>query len=308
MLARADLMSPDQVAASKEQINSQLQEADIRPFGFAAAFPGQTVPRSECTYAISSATGSDHDIMDASLLMSSDYVQPLIPTELVTLVEQMFSQEGASWLRHSAARKYIQWRRAGTTKPMELYQPVSLGSSNALTASQALYPALGATSSFAIARVADHTEREERLARLQLASWAVDLQKSLDKERASYERLARGDRAVWLTERLNECVQDGTLVPVAGRGKSPAEADGKSRQNRSKMRRGSPTKSMQHQDPLGLLEVAAELRHKGLVALEVLGSLSVLGGLALWLSRHYWHFQPYEWAATEWDKFWSGGR
>lgn len=309
LLARADLMSPDQVTASKEQINSQLQEADIRPFGFAIALPGSTAPRPGCPYAISNATGSDHDVMDASLLMSSDYVQPLIPTELDALVDQVFTQEGASWLRHSAAKKYIQWRKdESTSRPMELYQPLGLSSSYAqLSASQGLSPALGAASSFAVARVADHTQREERLARIRLANWAADLQKSLDNERAGYERLARGERAVWLTERLNECVQDGTLVSVPGRAKSMSETDGNTRLKRGSSR-GVSTKTMHHQDPLGLLEVAADLRHKGLVALEVLGSLSVLGGLALWISRHYWHFQPYEWVAGEWDKFWSGGR
>lgn len=303
-------MSPDQVAASKEQINSQLQEADIRPFNFTPALSNSTTPLSECPHAVSSATGSDHDVMDASLLMSSDYVQPLIPTELAALVEQIFCQEGVSWLRHSAARKYVQWRKTETTsRPMDLYQPLTPRDSyTQVGASQVLAPAFGSTSSFVVAKVADHTEREEQLARLRLANWAVDLQKSLDKERAGYERLARGDRAVWLTERLNECVQDGTLVPVSGRGNSASRSDGKSRRHRGGPVRSMATKSMQHQDPLGLLEVAADLRRKGLVALEVLGSLSVIGGLALWISRHYWHFQPYEWVAAEWDKFWSGGR
>lgn len=308
LLARADLMSQEQVAASKEQINSQLREADIRTFSFVSALHGSAAHRPEYPYAISNATGSDHDVMDASLLMSSDYVQPLIPTELEALVGEVFTQEGVSWLRHSAASKYIQWRKdERTPRPMELYHPLGLGSSfPQLPAGQVLTPTLGATSSFAVARVADHTQREERLAQIRLANWAADLQKSLEKERAGYERLARGERAVWLTERLNECVQDGTLVPMPGRGNT-SQTDGNTRLKRGSSRSLS-TKTMQHQDPLGLLEVAADLRHKGLVALEVLGSLSVLGGLALWISRHYWHFQPYEWVVSEWDKFWSGGR
>jgi hypothetical protein len=57
------------------------------------------------------------------------------------------------------------------------------------------------------------------------------------------------------------------------------------------------------QDPLGLLEVANELRYKGLIALEVLGSLGVLGGLALWVTRHYLHGQ-----GGEWERFWYGAR
>ncbi len=68
---------------------------------------------------------------------------------------------------------------------------------------------------------------------------------------------------------------------------------------------GQGGKPMQHQDPLGLLEVAADLRYKGLVALEVLGSLGVLGGLALWVSRQHWHVQAYEFVVGEWDKIWG---
>ncbi len=86
-----------------------------------------------------------------------------------------------------------------------------------------LTPVLGATSSYALASVTDHAQREERLAQVRLANWAAELQKSLANERAQYEALARSERAFWLTEKLNECVQDGMLVPVSrdGSGRSP---------------------------------------------------------------------------------------
>ncbi|KAL1868659.1 hypothetical protein VTK73DRAFT_3575 [Phialemonium thermophilum] len=309
LIAKADLLSSEQVTASKEHINGQLREANIRPFSFATLtdLSAQATSLPQCPYATSSAHGSDHEVMDASLLMSPDYVQPLVPTELSVLVERVFSPDGASWLRHSAAKKYIQWRKAGNdnaSRPMALYQPLYPGCHRNGNTHPGASSASGASPTFALARVTDHMQREEQLAHIRLARWAADLQRSLDNERAHYEGLARNERAVWLTERLGECVQDGTLVPVPGRG---------SRQRREglfseRTKRRSATQSLQHQDPLGLLEVAAEIRHKGLVALEVLGSLSVLGGLALWLSKHYWYLQPYEWAVSEWDKFWYGGR
>ena len=316
-------MSPEQVTASKEQIDSQLREANIRPFTFTMASHNEAASGSfpEHLYAISSAAGSDHDNMDASLLMSPDYVQPLIPTDLAILVERLFSQDGASWLRHSAARKYIQWRKAeGGPRPMDLYRPLGMDSSYAQaplpSSGRVLTPPVGPTSSFAIARVADHTQREERLAQLRLANWAADLQKSLDNERAHYEQLARGERAVWLTERLGECVQDGTLVAVSGPGRttspspsstssSSLRTDGKTRRKLGLAGRVKPTP---HQDPLGLLGVASDLRRKGLVVLEVVGSISVIGGVVIWVSKHYGQFQPYEWMISEWDKFWYGGR
>ncbi|KXX73587.1 Septin-1, partial [Madurella mycetomatis] len=184
LLSQADLMSAEQVAASKEQIYGQLNEASIRLFSFSMPSNFSSLESDkQGVYAISSATGSDHDTMDASLLMSPDYVQPLIPTELVSLVEQVFSSNGVSWLRHSAARKYVQWRKSENNDnsghpnprsrmPSSLCNPatfMSLASNHPLTtapaASQVLTPPMGATgSSYALARLADHTQREERLA------------------------------------------------------------------------------------------------------------------------------------------------
>lgn len=69
-------------------------------------FPAPTHP-----YAISSACGLDNDTMDASLLMSPDYVQPLIPSELSNLIEQVFDPESMAWLRHAAAKKFLMWQR-----------------------------------------------------------------------------------------------------------------------------------------------------------------------------------------------------
>ncbi|GAB1320702.1 hypothetical protein MFIFM68171_10912 [Madurella fahalii] len=350
LLAQADLMSAAQVAASKEQIYGQLNEANIRLFSFSMPSPSYASPDpgKQGVYAISSAAGSDHDTMDASLLMSPDYVQPLIPTELASLVEQVFSSNGVSWLRHSAARKYVQWRKLESNDggghpsprsrmPTSLYNPgplTGLASNHPLTAapsaSQVLTPPMGATgSSYALARLADHTQREERLAQVRLANWAADLQKSLAREREQYAALARGDRAVWLAEKISECIQDGSLVPTTAasgqssrreRGVSPSLPDWKGyevappsgssprggRRQRQQYRQNNQQR--RRQDPLGLLEVADELKSKGLIALEVLGSLGVLGGLALWVTKHYLHLPAYGWLVGEWERFWNGVR
>jgi len=321
-------MSQEQISASKQQISSQLKEARINLFSFSTTLTSSSPldPAKHGLYAISSATGSDHETMDASLLMSRDYVQPLIPTELATLVQQVFSQDGASWLRHSAARKYVQWRRSDTSPRLtsSLFQP-SFNFSNPHTQptpqqarNQVLAPPMGATSSYAIARITDHAQREERLAEVRFANWASDLQKSLANERAQYAALARGERAIWLTQKLNECVQDGTLVPLPGRGRS-CSTERIRRQVAQRLRADAAAAApagtgckdgqvMHHQDPLGLLQVAADLRHTSLIALEVVGSLGLVGGLMVWASKYYWHLQAYEWVVGEWDKFWGGGR
>ncbi|KAK4123647.1 hypothetical protein N657DRAFT_690358 [Parathielavia appendiculata] len=365
LLAQTDLMSPEQITASKEQIHSQLKEANIRPFSFSTLSPSDADKQG--IYAISSAAGSDHDTMDASLLMSPDYVQPLIPTELAALVAQVFTPNGAAWLRHSVARKYLAWRNANSpsspalsssTRPQSLARGQSLPQSLSLASSScAAFPhsvqpcqrnflpplppmqtptSTGAGTSYALARLADHAQREERLAQVRLANWAAELQRSLEKEREEYARLARQERAIWLAERIGECVREGAASgapgavsgfdgPVVasdrdgckGRGTGNGLLARSSRRRKRMGQRGGAggfgevegeTQHRHRQDPLGLLEVADELRHRGLIALEVLGSIGVLGGLALWVTRHYLHVQGLGWVMGEWERFWYGPR
>lgn len=353
LLARADALPTEtDIAETKDKISRQLHEANIQPFVFTSP---DIIPDSANTqapssdfclpYAISSANGSDHDTMDASLLMSPDYVQPLVPTDLATLVEQVFCPDGISRLRHSTAVKISQWRRSFSlgsssnneaSRPQALYRPLSFGSNedshlpislNSVAAARTgvRTTPLGAPLSFALARITDYTQREEHLAQIRLSSWAAELQRRLDSERARYETLARNERAVWLTERLAECVRDGTLiaVPPAARslGRQQQQQDRALAKEHRKKAIGAwsaaatsvsnltlPRPVFSPEDPLGLLEVTAGLRARGVVVLEVLGSLSVLGGMALWAIRHNYHLQVCEWAAFEWWKLRYGLR
>ncbi|KAF2109156.1 Septin-domain-containing protein [Lophiotrema nucula] len=140
VIAKSDTLSPAELVAVKTSILARLQTTSIRPFLFGNALDdallavqGLAVPSSASSdsavsmtkekstqplfqtpthpYAISSTTGPDMDSMDASLLMASDYVQPLFPSELAVLVKQVFDPESISWLRHSAAKKFLAWRR-----------------------------------------------------------------------------------------------------------------------------------------------------------------------------------------------------
>lgn len=299
VVARADSLSPEQLVVCKEQISSQLRQAGLQPFSFIAVPSQQSstlVP--DIPYAVSSTTGSDHEIMDASLLMSSDYVQPLITSELRYLVETVFSPNGVSWLRHAAAKKYLDWRTTTSSRPRHLYRPLNFA--GATPSSTLALPSENKTeahTSLALARL-NGAHRDQGPPQLHVVDWAADLQRSLAGERAKYEALARGERAVWLTEKLSECVQDGTLVALRkANGNRPVEARRASKRTFSK-------RTEQHQDPLGLLQVAADLKARGWVALEVVGSLGVVGGLAFWLSRHHWQTDPVQ-LADEWARHWG---
>lgn len=306
LVAKTDNMTPEDVAKSKLQIRSELMEAGVRPFSFTVSstgISGDNEPRYP--FAVSSTPGSDHDIMDASLLMSPDYVQPLIQSELANVVDQVFCENGASWLRHAAAKKFIQWKNADTSsRPKALYEPMGLSASPPmpLVATGSFSSPVGATAQYSLARIADHTQREERIAQIRLANWASELQRSLANERARYDALARGERAIWLTEKLHECVQDGELVPWADRDRSVSRSGDKPRRKLGRGRHYS-TSTTQHQDPLGLLRVAARLKASGWIALEVLGGVGILGGAAVWLSGQEW--PVVEWAVDHWSAFWG---
>jgi hypothetical protein len=244
-------------------------------------------------FTISTVTTSDDENMDASLLMSPDYVQPLIPTELALLVEKIFERETASWLRHSAAKKCLQWRRGSLTSSAltkAVPKPLSVNSSYSLAAgSQVVTPPIGATNNYTLARITDHTQREERLAQVRLSKWASDLQRSLQNERARFEALARGERAVWLTERLNECVQDGTIVPIsatARRNDSPISRE-LVKQGGAYARRTAIGVSLDRYDPLGLVQLNADMKRMSWATLQIVGSFGIIGGLAFWLARSW---------------------
>jgi hypothetical protein len=293
LVAQSDTLSPEQLSSLKANILNVLDSANIRPFLIGQSSEGTSVSSHPTSpYAISTHPSKDLEAMDASLLMSPDYVVPLIDSELPHLVSQIFDRDTISWLRHSAAKKFLQWRASATplSKPQSLYRPLSTISS--ANSSQVLTAPVGATTSYALARITDHTQREERIAQVRLANWAADLQRSLQNERSRFEALARSERAVWLTERLGECVQDGTIVPI-----SQAQQDGQNfdegagtlvKQGTYSRRRQRDLMSgmrVDRRDPLGLLQLNKELQRKGWVVLKVVSGFGILGGIAFWIVK-----------------------
>jgi hypothetical protein len=133
VIAKSDTLSAQEAIALKSTILARLQTAPAKPFMFGKALDDallavQSLPivhpqlqNSEpeqypfttptYPYAISSTPGPDNETMDASLLMSPEYVQPLLPSELAALVDQIFEPDNIAWLRHSAAKKFLAWRR-----------------------------------------------------------------------------------------------------------------------------------------------------------------------------------------------------
>jgi hypothetical protein len=169
VIAKSETLSAQEVISLKTTILARLQATSIKPFFFGKplddaliAVQGLSIVHQPSTltttsspeasrepdqypfttptypYAISSISGPDNDTMDASLLMSPDYVQPLLPSELSVLVDQIFEPESIAWLRHSAAKKFLAWRRR-TKQPGDSFRLQTLQRSHSpMTASVGL--------------------------------------------------------------------------------------------------------------------------------------------------------------------------
>ncbi|KAH7405943.1 Septin-domain-containing protein [Phaeosphaeria sp. MPI-PUGE-AT-0046c] len=151
IIAKSDTLSTQDAINLKTNILARLQTASFKPFLFGKALDDALLavqslaivqPQLQTTepdqfpftsptypYMVSSVPGPDNETMDASLLMSPDYVQPLLPSELVTLISQVFEPDSISWLRHSAAKKFLSWRKrtrfSNESLRLQLKQPAS---------------------------------------------------------------------------------------------------------------------------------------------------------------------------------------
>ncbi|KAJ5836194.1 hypothetical protein N7447_002220 [Penicillium robsamsonii] len=296
IISKADTLTPNQIAHLKLRFHEQAREAGIKPFLFGDPPNGLNGLESQPPYAVSSEKTIDIETMDASTLMSPDYVQPLVPSELGALVNKMFDRDNLAWMRHSAAKKLLQQRTDSSSLPPSIPLPTSSGSACASSSWHSISGTSispGSPPGYAMARIADYTRHEERVAQVHLAQWATDLQRSLQNERDRYTSLARGERAVWLTERLGECVVDGSLVPLS---QTPGFCNlhghvgekGPSGFRVMHSHTGSGTyrfATFSPNDPLGVVGWIDDLGHRSWVLVQIVGSVGVVGGLALWLAR-----------------------
>ncbi|TGZ79270.1 Septin-domain-containing protein [Ascodesmis nigricans] len=300
VIAKSDTLTPQQLQTLKVSILNDLRSAGIRSFTFNLS-PGDLKnstsdsPTPSAPFAISSAIAPDTDTMDASVLMSPDYVPPLVDTELSHLVSTVFNPENISWLKHATAKKFINWRVKGSPSHSMIQRPLQSGGNSSqlltsgLSGQNTAHNSLILTQgpeSYQLARLADHTQREERLAKVRLSRWATDLQKSLQAERERYERLARGERAIWLTERLSEVVADGQLIPVSQLQK------GKSKLPRAPGMMGpggmnAGMSAVDTRDPFGILRLNEGVVRRLVVLVKVSGMAGLVGLVSVWVYKQW---------------------
>ncbi|KAE9574794.1 hypothetical protein CGMCC3_g9401 [Colletotrichum fructicola] len=189
LLAQADLLTAGEMTKSKERISRQLADAGLDLFTFTSQ--GLDAAGTLNIFAISSKTGTDDDVMDASILMSPEYVQPLVPTDLSSLVSYIFSFDGAACLRHNAAKKLLGWRRRDAATGNASFAIAAQTGSTAER--RMLLTRTNFSTPLTVSRVSNYSQHEERFCRLQLTNWAADLQRSL----ACYNSGTFGGKAPW---------------------------------------------------------------------------------------------------------------
>ncbi|KAJ6785872.1 hypothetical protein PWT90_05447 [Aphanocladium album] len=180
LLARSDELEESTIEECKQDLREGLDDRNIDIFSFA---PLDESDDHTGIFAVSNLTQEDSDVMDASVLMNSAYLEPLVPTDLRDLVESIFSLEGASRLRHAAAVKAVKWAHE-----QHRYHP----SNSALTRRT-----FNSGSTVTI----DPFFQMRDWRRLEISSWAQSLRQSLDSERimtatASNQLIARATGTV----------------------------------------------------------------------------------------------------------------
>lgn len=313
LIAKSDTLSPEETEALRRSIFEKLQHADIRPFAFDGEAAIATHP-----YTVCAAPSDDNDNMDASMLMSPQYVRPLIPSELANLVQQVFDQDNIACMRHLAARKLVRAQGSKALTIPSLFprptpspahsRPLASVTSTTYspTTSQAIVSYSNGMSPYAQSRIADHTQQEEKLAQIRLARWAGELQRSLQNERARYEAISRGERAVWLTEKIGECIDDGSLVPTQDSSLAARTEKGLEATKLELPRLSGHRGLLDPGDPLGLLRWNEVMKRKGWIAFQVVGSVGILGAMAVWVWRT-WGSGDNGYSAT-WNRGWLAGR
>jgi hypothetical protein len=112
VIGQADRMTNETLSLKKAQISEALRSAKVETYKLAN---GTIEP-----LAISSARKDDAEVIDASLLMSSQYLPPLITSELHYLVEHLFDPINMARLRRLSAQSAATYRRAHPSDPQPL--------------------------------------------------------------------------------------------------------------------------------------------------------------------------------------------
>ncbi|KAI7304987.1 hypothetical protein KC315_g14900 [Hortaea werneckii] len=326
LIAHADTLSAEEAAAAKEKVAAYIRSLDVEPFFLSET---ESLSESEETAGrevrepllVSSARTDDTEEVDASVLMDPQYVQPLVPSELGYLVEQLLEPNNIARMKHLAATKFLSWRHEHLSAPQKVqrynlapqspefgHTLSSVPSSNSMledpskvlvphsnssfyrstspSPSDASLPFAGQdirTSAYALAKHDDQTQGQQPFREIRLAKWAQDLQRSLNNERKRYTSMWNNAPVEWSSNMSSPgSDNEKALTTTACGSQRPARG-----------RLGGDIAIIDPCDPLGILSLGQTLRRNSLFVLGVAGGTGLVGAVAWWLVRHWGEVQ--EW-------------
>ena len=281
VISGADTLSVEELAAAKEKVERDLAAAGIKPLTLSTTAISDTCL---AVYAVSSAPYSEYDLADQKLDVSGsfEYMQPLATTDLGKLVDDILCPDGASWMRHTAASKYLQWRG----KYLYL-QKDSMASPQQSDLSLTLRPSLSRDVAARQQSAGPYWSDGACFGEDDRGGWSWALRRSLaNNGRATRDR---GGPVLSLTP--EQCSDLGVYQPsppVAGKTSRSSSRRQLARRNvGTKLTRRQAGICPTRQDPLGLLGVCGSIKCDGQVALELIGTFGILGTFGLWVWKGF---------------------
>ncbi|KAF2212234.1 hypothetical protein CERZMDRAFT_97511 [Cercospora zeae-maydis SCOH1-5] len=315
VIGQADTLSAEALDARKAEVCELLDRLQVSRFELTDSSSSGTSPL--LPLGISSTPGDDSEEVDASILMSSQYLKPLVPSELGLLVERLLEPACLARMRHTSASKFLVWRQQNVSDRVDLQrqtvaQSPSLGYHSRVTSAGSLIddpskvvvphsssgyyrsasPAVSdfsaqfgqgtGASTQALARYNEQTQAQqpaEPFQQVRLAKWAQDLQRSLHNERRKYEQMYTCNVPGWPT--VDSEKNDQALVAT------------KEGHHASRGRLGGDISVFDPRDPLGVLALGQKLRQRGFVVLQLVSGAGLLGAAAYWVIRNWMDVQDY---------------
>lgn len=325
LIAKADTIEKDELIARKKQVLEMFTSLGIETYNF-LPIRKPADPTTEDDeeihepFAISSAVGDDPETIDASVLMSSTYLQPLVPSELDLLVSHMMQSESIARLRHLSATKFLFWRQEHLGNHIDLEKQLLLKSpqfkisapststgsipdepskvlvphgtssyyrstSPSLSDSSAVSGGnVMGTSAYALSRYNDTKSPTEPFRQVRLAKWAQDLQRSLDNERKRYSRMYANATSDWVSSAADSEKASSS---------DPDQSLIPTSHRPSKGRLGGEVGIIDPRDPLGVLAFGQAFRRQSWFAIQLAGSFGVIGAVAWWVMRNWIEVQEF---------------
>ena len=324
LIGRADTVEPSELVARKEQLMNMFKSLQVQPC-FNQTIDGSDTDTAERPdepdepFTISSALGNDLELIDASVLMSSSYLQPLVPSELSFFINHFLEPENIARLRHLSAAKFLLWRQENLGSHLDLQKQLLLqsprfdhcsremestrsmpddeskvlvpyGSSSyfrspspAASDNSAISGSDVGSSTYALARYNNNASPTEPFRQVRLAKWAQDLQRGLDSERRRYKQMYANVPSDWTSNQADsdKAATDANRSLVANK---PATG-----------RLGGDLGIIDPRDPLGVLVFSQALRSRGWFALQVAGGCGLIGAVAWWTWRDSGWVDVQEW-------------